>query len=411
MTISLDEFSSDAAVFLAANAELRKTDESGWGEGDDSVALLPERTPEEDLAVLEAARQWRIKAFDAGFGWITGPQEYGGRALGRDYQNAFDRLASKYDLPSQEPYGIGLGMVAPTILAHATQEVKSAYLKKMWRGDIVGCQLFSEPEAGSDLASLQTRAVKDGDEWVLNGQKVWTSNAQYADIGEIVTRTDPEAPKHKGITAFVVDMHAPGVEVRPLRQMTGGASFNEVFFNDVRVPDSHRLGDINGGWSVAITTLMNERMAIGGNSPGSGSSGAGSRLFQLAKISGASDSPLIRNELADLYINLAVSRYTSRRAAASLKAGKLPGPEMSVGKLALTNNLQRISAIVGKMLGAKVTADTGEWGTFAWSTLMLGVPGMRVAGGTDEVMRNILGERVLGLPKDPIPKAYTSAST
>ena len=161
-------------------------------------------------------------------------------------------------------YGIGLGMVAPTILAHATDEVKERYLRSLWRGDIVACQLFSEPGAGSDLAGLQTRAVRDGDEWIVTGQKVWTSGAHLSDIGEIICRTDPDAPKHKGLTGFVVDMHAAGVEVRPLRQMTGGASFNEVFFTEVRVPDSHRLGDVNGGWTVALTTLMNERAAIGG---------------------------------------------------------------------------------------------------------------------------------------------------
>src|SRR3984957_17086370 len=161
-------------------------------------------------------------------------------------------------------------MVAPTILAHATDEGKEAYLRRMYRGDIFGCQLFREPSSGSDLASLQTRAVRDGDEWIINGQKVWTSGAQVSDIGEIICRTDPELEKHRGLTGFVVDMHAPGVEVRPLRQMTGGSTFNEVFFTDVRVPDSHRLGDVNGGWTVALTTLMNERAALGGGGGGVG---------------------------------------------------------------------------------------------------------------------------------------------
>jgi alkylation response protein AidB-like acyl-CoA dehydrogenase len=270
----------------------------------------------------------------------------------------------------------------------------------MYRGEIVGCQLFSEPEAGSDLAGLQTKAVRDGEEWVLNGQKVWTSGAQYSDIGEIICRTDPDAPKHKGLTGFVVDMHAPGVEVRPLRQMTGGASFNEVFFNDVRVPDSHRLGDVNQGWTVALTTLMNERAAIGGGGAGVGSTST-TRLMEMLRYLGKDKDPVLRQRLADVYIHGAVSRYTSMRAMAKVQAGQLPGPEMSIGKLALTNNMQRIAALVSEALGPRMIADSGEWGTFAWADYVLGIPGMRVAGGTDEVMKNIVGERVLGLPKEP----------
>jgi acyl-CoA dehydrogenase len=256
---SPEAFEAAARAFLDANVEKRPVETFVWGQGSDDVSLFPERTHEQDLADLAVSRAWAQSVFDAGFGWITGPTEYGGRGLSAEYQRIWGRVASEYRTPSLSIYGIGLGMVAPTILAHATAPVKEAYLRKMWRGDIVGCQLFSEPSSGSDLASLQTRAIKDGDEWVLNGQKVWTSGAQVSDIGEIICRTDPDLPKHRGLTGFVVDMHAPGVEVRPLRQMTGGASFNEVFFTDVRVPDSHLLGEVNGGWTVALTTLMNER--------------------------------------------------------------------------------------------------------------------------------------------------------
>jgi len=265
---TLEDFEADARAFLDDNAEKRPEETFVWGQGSDDVSLFPEKTHEQEVADLAVSRAWAQKVFDAGFGWITGPAEYGGRGLSGDHQRVWGRVAADYRAPSMSIYGIGLGMVAPTILAHATDEVKAAYLRRMWRGDIVGCQLFSEPSSGSDLASLQTRAVKDGDEWVLNGQKVWTSGAQVSDIGEIICRTDPDLPKHRGLTGFVVDMHAPGVEVRPLRQMTGGASFNEVFFTDVRVPDSHLLGDVNGGWSVALTTLMNERAAIGGGGGG-----------------------------------------------------------------------------------------------------------------------------------------------
>jgi alkylation response protein AidB-like acyl-CoA dehydrogenase len=199
---------------------------------------------------------------------------------------------------------------------------------------------------------------------------------------------------------FVVDMHAPGVEVRPLRQMTGGASFNEVFFTDVRVPADFLLGDVDQGWTVALTTLMNERMAIGGGSIAPGQ-GVSQRLAQLARHLDRAADPNVRQALADIYINSSVARFTTMRALAKLRSGQLPGPEASTLKLALTNNLQRISAAVSTILGPRLTADTGEWGTYAWADLVLGVPGLRVAGGTDEVMRNIVGERVLGLPKEP----------
>ncbi len=269
----------------------------------------------------------------------------------------------------------------------------------MYRGDTVACQLFSEPGAGSDLASLQTRAVRDGEEWLVSGQKVWTSGAQYSDIGEIIARTDPDLPKHKGLTGFIVDMRAPGVEIRPLRQMTGGASFNEVFFNEVRVPDDHRLGDVNNGWNVALTTLMNERAAIGAG--GMGGSGLVTRAIEMAKAFGLAADPLTRQALADLVVRSRVNQYTNQRALDRIRAGQTPGPELSIAKLAGTDLSARLADFVGGVLGAKLTADTGEWGTYAWSQLVLGTPGMRIAGGSDEVMRNIIGERVLGLPKDP----------
>jgi alkylation response protein AidB-like acyl-CoA dehydrogenase len=401
-TTSPEQFELDVRAFLDANATKRPEETFVWGEGSENVSLFPERTPEQEAADLAAARSWAQIVFDAGFGWITGPPEYGGRGLSRDYQRIYNTAAVDYQTPSMAVYGIGLGMVAPTILAHATDEVKEAYLQKMYRGDIVGCQLFSEPGAGSDLASLQTRAIRDGDEWIINGQKVWTSGAQVSDIGEIICRTDPDLPKHRGLTGFVVDMHAPGVEVRPLRQMTGGASFNEVFFTDVRIPDSHLLGDVNGGWTVALTTLMNERAAIGGGGGGVGLPTT-TRLIELARAAGLSADPLIRQQLATVIVNERVSRYTSLRAMAKIAVGQLPGPEMSLAKLSLTANMVRTYELVSMILGPALVADTGEWGTYAWSQFLLGVPGMRVAGGSDEVMRNIIGERVLGLPKEPVP--------
>ncbi len=402
-TPTLEQFELEARSFLDAHASKRPEEAFVWGEGSDSVSLFPERTAEQEATDLATARAWARTVFDAGFGWITGPTEYGGRGLPREYQRTYDTVAADYKTPSMSVYGIGLGMVAPTILDHATEEVKQAYLLRMHRGDIVGCQLFSEPEAGSDLASLQTKALRDGDEWVLNGQKVWTSGAQVSDIGEIICRTDPDLPKHRGLTGFIVDMHAPGVEVRPLRQMTGGASFNEVFFTDVRVPDSHRLGEVNGGWTVALTTLMNERAAIGGGGGGVGLP-TSTRLMEVARAMGKAQDPLIRQQVADVFVNERVARYTNLRAMAKIAAGQLPGPEMSLAKLSLTANMVRTYEVLSSILGPALIADTGAWGTYAWTQFLLGVPGMRIAGGSDEVMRNIIGERVLGLPKDPSPK-------
>jgi alkylation response protein AidB-like acyl-CoA dehydrogenase len=395
-----EQFESEAEKFLESNASKREEEQKFvWGEGPDSVALFDERSRQRELELLDRAKEWRATKFDNGFGWISGPSTYGGRELPNAYQRTWDRLEGKYDVPNQGFFGIGLGMVAPTIVAHATATAKDAYLTKMYRGDLVGCQLFSEPGAGSDLASLQTKADRDGDEWLITGQKVWTSGAQYSDIGEIICRTDPDLPKHKGLTGFIVDMRAPGVEIRPLRQMTGGASFNEVFFNEVRVRDDHRLGDVNQGWSVALTTLMNERASIGAGG-GGGSGGQMARIVETVRHYGLDTDPITRQKLADLWIHLRVASYTNQRAMDRIKSGQLPGPEMSIAKLALTQNMQQMAEFVAALLGPKITADQGEWGTYSWSQFILGIPGMRIAGGSDEVMRNIVGERVLGLPKD-----------
>ncbi len=252
-TITLEAFRQEATDFLDAHCE-RRVEEAAfeWGKGSDRVGMFEERSHEAEQSLVARAQQWRNTLFDAGFGWIAGPTEYGGRGLTPEFQRAFSELTAHYRMPDESPFIIGLGMVAPTILAHGIAEVRERYLRSLWRGDVIGCQLFSEPVAGSDLAGIQTRAVRDGDEWVLTGQKVWTSGAQFSDIGEIITRTSPDKPKHKGLTVFLIDMKDPGIEVRPLRQMTGGASFNEVFLTEVRVPDTHRLGGVDEGWGVAL---------------------------------------------------------------------------------------------------------------------------------------------------------------
>jgi alkylation response protein AidB-like acyl-CoA dehydrogenase len=399
--ISVEEFRAEVTAFLEANAERKEAEKKFvWGEGSDKVAMFEERDRDAELELLKESCAWRALRFDNGLGWITGPSEFGGRELSSGHQRVYDSLESKYKVPSQGFFTIGLGMVAPTILAHGSNEAKQRYLKSMYRADIVGCQLFSEPGAGSDLASLQMKAERDGDEWVLTGQKVWTSGAHYSDIGEVIARTDPDLPKHKGLTGFIIDMRAPGVEIRPLRQMTGGASFNEVFFTEVRVPDDHRLGDVNNGWNVALTTLMNERAAIGAGGGGGGGQLL-TRVIEMVRAFGLSQDPIVRQGLADLIIRSKVQNYNNQRAMDKIRQGQLPGPEMSMAKLAGTDNMMRMGDFVSTVLGPKLVADSGEWGTYAWSQLVVGTPGARIAGGSDEVMRNIVGERVLGLPKDP----------
>ena len=395
-----DDFRAEAEHFLETNTSRRAQARFVWGEGSDRISALEERTPAQELEQLRDAKRWKACEFDAGFGWITGPEQYGGRGLPAEYARLYSDMRSEYQIPNQTPFGIGLGMVAPTILAHAIPAVRDRYLRSLHRGDIVACQLFSEPVAGSDLAGIQTRARRDGDEWSISGQKVWTSGAQYSDIGEIITRTAPDKPRHQGLTMFLVDMEAPGVDVRPLRQITGGASFNEVFFDDVRVHDSHRLGGVDEGWTVALTTLMNERAAIGGGGAGVGSVSI-TRLVETARHLGLAEDALVRQQIADVFARITIARYTNLRGMAKVRAGQLPGPEMSIGKLALTQNMQRVSALLADLLGPRLVADSGEWGTYSWSEFVLGVPGMRVAGGTDEIMKNIVGERVLGLPREP----------
>jgi len=402
---TLEEFQQEVTGFLEANAERKEAATEKrfiWGEGSDDVALFEEVDRDKERKALARAQEWRAKRYDAGLGWITGPTKYGGRELSQGHDRVYAQTEAQFKVPEQSFFGIGLGMVAPTILAHAQTHVAERYLPKLYRGDIVASQLFSEPGAGSDLASLQTKAERDGDEWIITGQKVWTSGAHYSDIGEIICRTDADLPKHKGLTGFVVDLKAPGVEIRPLRQMTGGANFNEVFFTEVRVPDDHRLGDVNQGWTVALTTLMNERASIGAGAAGGGMGLSSiTRLAELVRHFDLEADALVRQRLADVYINFQVAKYNNQRAMDKVKAGQLPGPEMSIAKLSLTNNMWRTANFVAEVLGPRIIANTGEWGTYAWSQLLLGIPGMKVAGGTDEVMKNIVGERVLGLPKDP----------
>ncbi|MEV6878250.1 acyl-CoA dehydrogenase family protein [Amycolatopsis sp. NPDC051128] len=398
------EFLAEARGFLDANADRRPEPAAfRWGDGDDRVAYFSADPPDVERAAVDRARAWQRTRYEHGFGWITGPPEYGGRGLTAVHDMLYDAVEADYAVPDTGTLSVvGLGMVGPTILAHAQQHLKDRWLPAMYRGDAIACQLFSEPGAGSDLASVRTSAVRDGGDWVLNGQKVWTSVAHLSQLGLALTRTDPDAPKHRGITAFLVPMDAPGVEVRPLRQMTGGADFNEVFLTDVRVPDDHRLGAVDGGWTVALTTLMNERATVGNEGVGAVSAALSpDRLAALMRAAGRDSDGALRARLADLLVDLTVTAQLNARATRRMRAGVAPGPEMSVSKLMYAQNLTKAAHFVSDVLGPRVVADTGEWGTFAWTELLLATPALRILGGTEEIMKNILAERVLGLPKEP----------
>ena len=337
--------------------------------------------------------------FDAGLAWVHFPVGYGGLGASPKHQKIVNEVIAASSGPSSYMRNpIGYGMCAPTIAQWGTPDQIQRYLRPLFTGEEIWCQLFSEPGSGSDFAGLSAKGVLDGEEWIVNGQKVWTTLAHLSRFGLLVVRTDPQAVKHAGLTALIVDMQAPGVEVRPLRQMTGEAEFNEVYFTDTRIPFKDTLGGAGDGWRVSLTTLMNERAAIG--SGNSGDNNLLTRVIAMVKHYGLDTDPLIRVQLADIIMNYRIAAMNSQRTAASAKAGKLPGPEGSVGKMVLVNNQARLVKFVSHVLGPKLIADSGEWGTYAWNQLVLGTPGLRIAGGSDEVMRNIVGERVLGLPKD-----------
>ncbi|MFI5673692.1 acyl-CoA dehydrogenase family protein [Streptomyces cellulosae] len=408
MEQDMQDFAAEARRFLDAHAA-KTPDRTAvtWGEGDDSMAYFSSLPPDEEREFVQRAREWQRIRYENGFGWVTGPVEYGGRGLTPVHDLLYDAVESEYDVADTGVLSvIGLGMIGPTILAHAQPHIKDRWLPAMYRGDAIACQLFSEPGAGSDLAGVATRAVREGDDWVLNGQKVWTSVAQHSQIGLALTRTNPDAPKHRGITAFLVPMDAPGVEVRPLRQMTGGADFNEVFLTDVRIPDDHRLGEVDGGWTVALTTLMNERATVGSEGVGPVAAALSpDHLSALMRATWTWDDRALRARLAELLVDVLATGHLNARALRKLRSGVAPGPEMSVSKLMYGQNLTRAAHFVSDVLGPRIIADTGRWGTYAWTELLLATPALRILGGTEEIMKNILAERVLGLPKEPVTTA------
>ena len=359
------------------------------------------------------APQFLGEQYDRGLAWVHYPPGCGGLGLSpKDQQHVQSRLHAGGAPAAAVKNPIGYGMCAPTIVTHGSPEQKARYLRPLFTSEEIWCQLFSEPGAGSDVAGLSTRAERDGDEWVLNGQKVWTTLAHISSFGLIIARTNPEVPKHQGMTAFLVDMKAPGVEVRPLFQITGEAEFNEVFFTDARVPDTARLGGTGEGWRVALTTLMNERVSIGG-AVGRRNSGPIAEAMKIWKERWQGDSSphalALRDRLMSSYIRMETLNMTNARAAATRKAGT-PGPEGSVAKLAFAEENKRVYDLCMDLLGSDamlfpagypmVRPDLVGMGSPDVHKMFLRVRANSIEGGTSEVMRNILGERVLGLPGD-----------
>ncbi len=370
-------FRAEARAFLEAHAPR-------------SVGGALEESVDEERLVAEA-KAWQRTLFDLGWAAILWPREWGGRGLGPVEQIIWNQELARAEL-GESIFVVGIGMAGPTLVAHGSDTQKRRFLPPMLAGDEIWCQLFSEPGAGSDLAALATRAVRDGDAWVVTGQKTWCSGAHYADRGILLARTDPDLPKHEGITYFLVDLHAAGVEVRGLRQMTGGSHFNEVFLNGVRIPDEDRLGGVGQGWGVAMTTLLNERMAMAGLE----------RMFSFEALADeARRRPervdgVLRDELARLYTWVKTLELLNARIMTKLGRGAIPAAESSVVKLALARIFTKAGELGLRLLGPEAMLRRGPW-----ADLFLLAPSLHVAGGTDEIQKNIAAQRVLGLPREP----------
>ena len=343
------------------------------------------------------------KQFDVGLAWVHFPEGSGGLNVNPKFQLLVNETLRNEGISTSNRIAnlLGIGMGAPTIKEYGTQEQIDKYLRPMFTADEIWCQLFSEPSAGSDVAGLRSKAVQKGDKWIINGQKVWTSGAHFSDYGILVVRHDPDLEKHKGMTFFFVDMKSPGIEVKPIKQITGGSSFNEVYFTDGEIPDSQRLGEIGDGWKVAITTLMNERLAVG-DAGGADVEDA----FRWAKTQDNLGEPLLNNKaaresIADWYCEKSGLKNTKLRTMSALSRGDTPGPEASITKIVSAGKLQTSGnfGIDSLDMAGMLRTDNNDVKGFqnAW----LGAPGMRIAGGTDEILRNIIAERVLGLPQDP----------
>jgi len=351
--------------------------------------------------IVEVAKAWQRRKSEGGWVCLQWPREYGGRGatpvervIWQQEEGIYFKLTS--------PFQIGEGMCGPTLMAYGSEADKRRYLPKIASGEEIWCQLFSEPAGGSDVAGLRTRAERDGDHWIINGQKIWTSGAHYSDYGILITRTDPNVPKHKGLTMFYIDMKSAGIEVRPIKQANGMQEFNEVFFTNLRIPDQQRLGAVGDGWNVSLTTLMNERMTIGARL-----ATGFTELFDFCCNLVTEDGPAIdnratRSKLANWAVKNSGLKYTSYRAISALSKGERPGPENSIGKLVAGSMLQDIAAYAMDLQGASGLLSDPEAAEAAgqFQAMLMSSPSTRIAGGTDEILRNIIAERVLGLPGD-----------
>ncbi|HEY5728344.1 MAG TPA: acyl-CoA dehydrogenase family protein [Acidimicrobiia bacterium] len=383
-------FRAEARAFLDANAVRLPPTALALS------SIVAEWSPEEEAARLDEAKRWQAVKHAAGWAGISWPEEYGGRG-GSLVENLIYQIEeSEFDVP-HDALLVGLGWCGPAVLQHGDEAQRRRLLPPLLRGDEVWCQLFSEPAAGSDLAGLSTRAVRDGDDWVIDGQKVWTTFAHRSDWGLCIARHDPDAARNAGLTAFMVDMRADGVSARPIRQITNSSNFNEVFLDGVRVPDTMRIGEVGDGWRVVVSTFMWERFNVitGGSRviPG---------LADLLRHTGASTDPIVRERYAGIYSRAEALRGTLLRLMTALSRGRLPGPEGSVMKLVATDLLTDIFDVALAALGPAGMGDgSGDAWDGQWHSGFAGAPGMRIGGGTDFIQRNIIAERVLGLPRDP----------
>ena len=381
-------FRAEVREWLQGHAKPRQL-----GADPEHFHLSGDPSPEAEAAHVDGCKAWQRTLFDAGWAGITWPEEWGGRGAPGWQQRIWNEEQARFDV-AVGVFSVGIGMAGPTIIAWGTEAQQQRFLPAMLKGDEIWCQLFSEPGAGSDLAGLRTRADRDGEEWRVNGQKVWTSGAHYSDWGVLLARTDPDVPKHRGITAFLVDMRTPGVDVRPLRQITGVAHFNEVFLTDVRVADEFRLGGEGDGWRVANTMLSNERALIGG-----GGRVSFKEIAALAQLCHATDDVVLRQELAQCYTRMQVIKWLGWRARSRKDQGL--GPEASVLKLAASRR-QELDGdlVVALQQSAGLLAGDDAVNGGYWQNMFLSQWSSRLGGGTEQVQRNVIGERVLGLPSD-----------
>lgn len=401
MTKTVQAFAAEAHAWLAAAIDRRPTN----GAMNDDVAVFHSLPHEAERALVAGAAAWQRRKFEAGYGAIAWPEEFGGAGLTQEHARMFTRAEASYPTPpDHELRRITVNLVAPTLRSKGSAALQDRFIRPFLRCDQLACQLFSEPGAGSDLAGLSTRAKPDGGDWVVNGSKVWVSGAQFADWGLLLARTDPHVPKHAGITAFLVPMTDDRVQVRPIRQQTGGSSFNEVFFDDLRISDKLRIDAVGEGWRVATSMLAFERNQSGSRS---GVGGSWGQLLALAKRSNVGTNSALRQQLVRVFVHERLRALTRQRAEEAALRSETPGPEGSIGKLLWVQGLIAIGNVAATLLGPQLIADTGASGTYSWAEHVLGAPGFRIAGGSDEIQRNILAERILGLPSEPNPSRNT----